>query len=136
MIQKATVNVLNGPVKTFVTVPVDFELKSLDRQVIHNVSTYTTEKVTRDMEVVVWNQYASKWKDLREITFPNIDRTTTVDLLIGVDHADLLYSKQEIQGDVDEPIARLTPLGWTCIGPPTKSMMSSHTNFTKWIEIS
>ena len=81
------------------------------------------------MEVVDWNQYASKWKHLREITFPNINRTTTVDLLIGVDHADLLYSKQEIRGDVGEPIARLTPLGWTCIGPPTKSMMSSHTNF-------
>ena len=63
------------------------------------------------MEVVDWNQYASKWKHLREITFPNIDRTTTVDLLIGVDHADLLYSKQEIRGDVGEPIARLTPLG-------------------------
>ena len=129
MIQKATVNVLNGQVKTFVTMPVDFELKSLDGQVIHNVSAFTTEKVTGDMEVVDWNQYASKWKHLREITFPNIDRTTTVDLLIGVDHADLLYSKQEVRGDVGEPIARLTPLGWTCIGPPTKSMMSSHTNF-------
>ena len=129
MIQKATVNVLNGQVKTFVTMPVDFELKSLDGQVIHNVSAFTTEKVTGNMEVVDWNQYASKWKHLREITFPNIDRTTTVDLLIGVDHADLLYSKQEIRGDVGEPIASLTPLGWTCIGPLTKSMMSSHTNF-------
>ena len=58
MMQKATVNVLNGQVKTFVTMPVDFELKSLDGQVIHNVSAFTTEKVAGDMEVIDWNQYA------------------------------------------------------------------------------
>ena len=46
-----------------------------------------------------------------------------------MDHADPLYSKQEIWGDFGEPIARLTPFGWTCIGPTTKSMMPSHTNF-------
>ena len=129
MIQKATVNVLNGQVETVVTMPVDFELKSLDGQVIHNVSAFTTKKVTGEMEVVDWNQYASKWKHLKEITFPKVERRTTLDLLIGVDHADLLYSKQGIPGDVGEPIARLTPLGWTCIGVPTKSVMSNHTNF-------
>ena len=42
--QKATVNVLNGQVETFVTMP--FELKSLDGKVTHNVSAFTTEKVT------------------------------------------------------------------------------------------
>ena len=64
--------------------PVDFELKSLDGQVIHNVSAFTAEKVTGGREIVDWDQYSSKWKHLREIAFPNIDRTTTVDLLIGV----------------------------------------------------
>ena len=74
MIQKATVDVINGQVETFVIMPVDFELKSLDGQVIHNVTAFTTKKVTRDMEVVDWNQYASKWKHLKEITFPKVEK--------------------------------------------------------------
>ena len=127
--QKTTVNILNGQVETFVTMPVDFILKSLDGVITHDVSVLTTEKVTGDMEVVDWNQYAQTWKHLENITFLKIDEKTTVDLLIGVDHADLLYSKKEIRGDEDEPIVRLTPMGWTCIGVPSNRMTTNRTNF-------
>jgi len=41
-----------------------------------------------------------------------------VDLLIGVDNADLHYSFVDIRGKGGEQVARLDPLGWTCIGPP------------------
>lgn len=34
-----------------------------------------------------------------------------MDLLIGVDYADLHYSSVDIRGNVG-------PVGWTCIGPP------------------
>ena len=128
MIQKATVNVLNGQVKTFVTMPVDFELKSLDGQVIHNVSAFNTEKVTGDMEVVDWNQYASKWKHLIEITFPNIDRTPMVDILIGVDHATCCIQNKRLEATLVNRSQGGTPLGSTCIGPHAKSMMSKYTN--------
>ena len=39
-----------------------------------------------------------------------------MDLLIGLDYADLHYSFKDIRGEPGEPIARLTPLGWTCVG--------------------
>ena len=39
-----------------------------------------------------------------------------MDILIGIDLADLHYSIQDIRGKPGKPIARLTPLGWTCIG--------------------
>lgn len=42
----------------------------------------------------------------------------SVDLLIGVDCADLHNSFVDIFGNVGEPVARLGPLGLTCIGPP------------------
>ena len=129
--QKASVNVLNGQVETFVTMPVEFELKSLDGEVTHHVNAFTTEKVTGDMEVVDWNKFAKRWDHLKNINFPKIHQKSTVDLLIGVDHADLLYSKQEIRGDEGEPIARLTPLGWTCIGVPSKDILHNHTNFNR-----
>ena len=51
-------------------------------------------------------------------------------MLLGLDCADLLYTIQEVRGKPGEPIARLTPLGWTCIGNtgPT-SQEVCHTNF-------
>ena len=39
-----------------------------------------------------------------------------MDLLIGADNPELLRSLKEVYGGVDQPIARLTPLGWTCLG--------------------
>ena len=38
-----------------------------------------------------------------------------LDILIGLDHVDLHYSYRDIRGKPGEPIARLTPLGCTCI---------------------
>ena len=49
----------------------------------------------------------------------------TVDVLIGLDFADLHYSLRDIRFASGQPIARLTPLGWTCIGVVEKGM---HTN--------
>ena len=45
--------------------------------------------------------------------FPKLGPRLTVDISIGLDLADLHYSVRDIRG---APIARLTPLGWTCIG--------------------
>ena len=39
-------------------------------------------------------------------------------MLIGLDCADLVYATEEVRGKPGEPIARLTPLGWTCIWNP------------------
>lgn len=41
-----------------------------------------------------------------------------VDLLIGIDNAELHYSRADIRGEARVPIARLGPLGWSCIGSP------------------
>ena len=41
-----------------------------------------------------------------------------VDILIGINCLDLHYSYKDIQGFPGDPIARCTPLGWTCIGSP------------------
>ena len=51
-------------------------------------------------------------------------------MLIRLDCADLLYAIQEVRGRLGEPIARLTPLGWTCVGNPDSNRQEViHTNF-------
>ena len=44
----------------------------------------------------------------------------TVDVLIGQDQIDLHFSKCDVRGNPGEPIARLGPFVWSCVGHPEK----------------
>ena len=82
------------------------------------------------MPVVDWNKYKLQWPHLLNIDFPGTTTRPVVDMLIGLDCADLIYAIREVRGKPGEPIARLTPLGWTCIGNPCREYPEvCHTNF-------
>ena len=82
------------------------------------VTAFTADQVTGDMEAVNWNRYKRNWPHLKNIVFPYTNVQPRVDVLIGLDCADLHHAVEEVRGRPGEPIARLTPLGWTCIGTP------------------
>ena len=82
------------------------------------VNAYTASRVTGDMNVIDWNEYRMKWPHLRSIKFPLNAKRPIVDVLIGLDCLDLHCAIEEVRGQPGEPVARLTPLGWTCIGNP------------------
>ena len=115
------VNVLNGQVETFETKSVSVELQSVDQTINMNVTAYTTDRVTGNMHVVNWKEYNSKWPYLRRVDLPLPAKKPIVDILIGLDCLDLHCALGEIRGRPGEPVARLTPLGWTCIGNPYSS---------------
>ena len=124
-------NVLNGQTETFETMPVDVELESLNGSMSKTVSAFTTERVTGNLEAIDWRKHANKWPHLRGIQFPKPGPHPLVDILIGVDHVDLHYSFKDVKGRPGEPVARLTPLGWTCVGPAsTQRSGGLQTNFT------
>ena len=114
--KSVTVNVLNGQTETFETTPVEVELESLDGNVKSIINAFTAERVTGNMKVIDWGKYAAKCTHLKGIQFPNPGIRPIVDLLIGIDYAQLHYSVKDVRGQPGEPIARLTPLGWTCTG--------------------
>ncbi|KAG1663588.1 THAP domain-containing protein 1 [Nymphon striatum] len=126
--KNVSVNVLNGKIRVFRTTPVQFELQSVNGQVKIEIDAYTTDRVTGRLEAINWNKEKYKWPHLREIKFPYLGKRPIVDILIGLDYADLHCSLQDICGKSGEPIARLTPLGWTCIGK-VKSEQADYTNF-------
>ena len=70
------------------------------------------------MEAVNWKKYKRKWPHLKKIDFPCTTMRPRVDVLIGLDCADLQHAVEEVRGNPGEPIARLTSLGWTCNGTP------------------
>ncbi len=102
--------------KKLCTSIVDFTISSLDGNVTKIASAYLTDQVTGSMPVVDWNEHKSRWPHLQDIKFPDLGARPVIDLLIGVDCPDLVYSLRDIRGKPGQPIARLTPPGWTCIG--------------------
>ena len=113
--ESVTVNVLNGQAKTFTSNPITVELGSVDGDVSITTSAYTANRVTGNMAVIDWNQFKLEWPHLRNIAFPLPATRPIVDVLIGIDCAELHCALQEVRGRPGEPVARLTPLGWTCI---------------------
>ena len=77
--------------------------------------------VTGSYQVKNWREGKVKWTHLVQCDFPLSAKDGLVDLLIGGDYAVLHHSFVDIRGNVGEPVARLGPLGWTCIVPPDGS---------------
>ncbi|KAL4238005.1 hypothetical protein ACF0H5_002716 [Mactra antiquata] len=112
-----TVNVMNGKQEKFETTPVNFLLESVNGQIKVSVEATTVEHVTGNLQTIDWNKHSHKFKHLQGLAFPKVRNKDTVDMLIGVDYANLHCALHEITGEPGEPVARLTPLGWTCVGP-------------------
>ncbi|PFX12672.1 hypothetical protein AWC38_SpisGene23327 [Stylophora pistillata] len=83
-----------------------------------------------ELTVNVLNDNQETFETTVNIELPQVGHRTTVDVLIGVDQADLLYPLKDVKGRSGEPIARLTPLGWTCISNPDGKAERIHANFT------
>ena len=128
--EKVTVNVLNGQVETFEISPIEIELKSINGNLSTKITAFTANLVTGNMPAFDWSQCTKQWPHLKHIQFPCIAQRSVVDVLIGADCADLHYALEEVRGRPGDPIARLTPLGWTCVGSPgSRRTTALQTNF-------
>ena len=116
--ENISVNVLNGQIEAFEAKSVSFELQNVDRTFNLNVIAYTANRVTGDMHAVNWNEYSSRWPYLKRVNLPIPAKKPTIYILLGLDCLDLHCALGEIRGQPSKPVARLTPLGWTCIGNP------------------
>lgn len=53
---------------------------------------------------------ASKWRYLKKIRFLDVGPKPIIDIIIGVDYADLRCAEMEVKEESNEPVAQLTPL--------------------------
>ena len=117
--QTVKVHVLNNYVETFQTMPLKVETESVNVQFTKEIEVKTClRNVTGNYQVKNWNVNKGKWRHLAQCDFASPAKDGLIDLLIGVDNADLHYSFVDVRGKVGELVACLGPLGWTCIGPP------------------
>lgn len=120
-VQQVTVSVLNDKCETFETRPVKCTIENMENTFKCEISAFTAERVTGNLQVTDWSKHAHAWKHLQSIPFQKIGAHTTVDILIGADYPELHYSIRDVCGNHGEPIARKTQLGWTCIGKKNAS---------------
>ena len=117
--EPVTVQVLNENIETFDTMPVDLILEHSDGNVQVPFQAFTCPRqITGSYKVVDWRRYQKRWSHLGVCNFPEATVDPLVDVLIGQDQVDLHYARCDIRGKPGEPIARLGPLGWSCIGDP------------------
>ena len=88
-VQQITVNVLNGGEDSFQTMPVEFDLQSMDGKTSAKTSAFTATRATGDMQPVDWKRQAVKWRHLQGINFPHLGPRPVIDMLIGIDYEEL-----------------------------------------------
>ncbi|KAK2558628.1 hypothetical protein P5673_018821 [Acropora cervicornis] len=111
------VQLLNDTTAGLKSRSVQFDLESCDGGVKKAVTAQTTKCVTGNMHAINWVAEKNRWPHLSAVHFQPLGRRPIINMLIGLDLSDLHCSLKEIKGCPGEPIARLTPLGWTSIGP-------------------
>ena len=64
------------------------------------------------MKPINWKKCKGKWKHFKNKNFSTLSRKPITNILIGMGYPEL----KGVKGDSGKPIARLTSIGWTCIG--------------------
>ena len=82
-------------------------------------------------KAVDWNTCRKEWPHLRSIDFPEVSYHDVVEILIGLDAIHLHSAMEEIYREPGEPVARCTPLGWTCVGSPEKCLSSELSRYVQ-----
>ena len=117
-----SVGTIGGNSQSFLSEEVSFQITSVDGSFTRDITAATTHNVTGNLRPVDWRSVGKGWSHLRNIQFPTLATTRKVDMILGVEHLELIRSLREVLGKPGEPIARLTPLGWTAIGPTTSAL--------------
>ena len=111
-----TVNVANDQTICFMSGTVEIGLESTDGRVDTKIIAKTSNKICGGLKAVNWVNIQGSWNHVRGIPFPRLAKGNRIDVLLGADHYELMYSMKEVAGAPNEPCARLCPLGWTAIG--------------------
>ena len=100
-------------------------VSSLDSQTCFDVSCLSVAKIPISDENIARSADLKKYPHLRNIELPTCE-LRSVSLLIGSDYSAILDSQLDRRaGELDEPVAVKTCLGWTVSGPVGKKTSSS-----------
>ena len=97
---------------------VDLSVLNLDGSFSGYLQAHVLNNITGDTPAIPWSEVKERWPHLRSVSFPSVSRRRQIDVMIGSDHPVFHHVLQEICGSQpNDPVARLTNLGWVCFGP-------------------
>ena len=111
-----TVKVANDQTLHFISSSFKIGLESTDGRVDTKITAKTSNKICGGLKAVNWVKTQDRWNHLTGIPFPRLAKGNRIDVLLGADHYELMYSVKEVTGGLNEPCARLCLLVWTAIG--------------------
>ena len=92
-----------------------------------NLTAWSLPKICQPVETVPWPEIKTKWKHLENVNLKTVGGE--IDILLGLDHADLLVPLDVKMGKPQEPVAKRTTFGWIAvglIGDPRPGIYSYH----------
>ena len=99
------VNVLNGQKASFETMPREMEIESYHGKIVNKkMYAKAIDQITGNLEVVDWKKCKKRFPYLCDIDFPVISDNKSIDLLIGVDYAELHVSLKDMLANPGSPL--------------------------------
>ena len=106
--EKVIINVANGQKVNLMSATMEIGLESLDGRVDTVIVAKTSNNICGGMKPIIWLRIKDQWKHLREIPSPKLGKRSKIDVLIGLDHYNLLFPMKEVRGGDNDPSARLS----------------------------
>jgi hypothetical protein len=121
---------VGGKVEVYSAMYTEVELTSLSGKVKRQVKAKVIPNPTGNLYATNWQELKVSWPHLRSIPFTSPVGSGKCRMILGTDQAYLLRSLEEVPGSTSyEPIARRTPLGWTCVGPMAPPVLMPERTF-------
>ena len=113
---------------------VELTVRNLDGTFSSSLQAHVLENIAGDTPAIRWSELRDKWPHLRQVPFENVSRRRQIDIMIGSNHPVFHHVLKEACGDQpNDPIVRLTNLGWVCFGPTLveEFRRNTHSHFTR-----
>ena len=107
MKEPVTVQVANAQQVSFMSATVNIGIKSVDRKVDSVIVARTPQKICGRMKPTNWMKIQDRWDHLREIPFPKLAQSHTIDVVLGPNYYHLMFPMKEVPGKENEPSACL-----------------------------
>ena len=109
---------VGGKVEVYSALYTEVEISSMSGKVRRRIKAKVIPSPAGNLFATNWANHKEAWPHLRKLPFLPPVGGGKCRIILGTDQAYLLQSLEEISGATSyEPIARRTPLGWTCVGP-------------------
>ena len=113
---------------------VELTVTNLDGTFSSLLQAHVLDNIAGDTPAIRWSELKDKWPNLRQVPFESVSRRRQIDIMIGSDHPVFHHVLKEACGDQpNDPIARLTNLGWVCFVPTLveEFRCNTHSHFTR-----